>query len=298
MTANFSPWTHQFVETNRIRLHYITQGAGELVILLHGFPEFWYSWRYQIPVLAQNFKVVVPDLRGYNDSDKPQTGYDLETLTQDVVGLIQRLGYTKAHIVGHDCGGTIAWNLAQRFPSYLSSLSILNAPHPTQLIRELTRNGDQLLRSWYWFALQLPGFSDLWIRNNLPEFVRNWFQHQAIRKAAFSREVLAMYAAALAKTGAIAAATQYYRQFLNPTHWLGQVNWNDLPVQIPTLVLWGEDDAILSPALMQGMESFIQAPFRLKSIPDCGHWIQQEVPRLVNSELLAFLNQQSRLEPS
>lgn len=112
MTALSTAWQHCFVETNRIRLHCVTQGEGELVILLHGFPEFWYSWRYQIPALAKHFKVVVPDLRGYNDSDKPASGYDLDTLGQDIRGLIENLGYRRAHLVGHDWGGTIAWHVS------------------------------------------------------------------------------------------------------------------------------------------------------------------------------------------
>lgn len=103
-----SNWNHLFVPTNRIRLHCVTQGEGDLVVLLHGFPEFWYSWRHQIPVLARHFKVVVPDLRGYNDSDKPNSGYDLDTLSIDIKGLIRNLGYRKAHIIGHDWGGSIA----------------------------------------------------------------------------------------------------------------------------------------------------------------------------------------------
>ncbi len=104
MASLSSEWQHRFVETNKIRLHCVTQGEGELVILLHGFPEFWYSWRFQIPALARYFKVVVPDLRGYNDSDKPANGYDLDTLSADIQGLIDSFGYARAHIVGHDWG--------------------------------------------------------------------------------------------------------------------------------------------------------------------------------------------------
>jgi epoxide hydrolase 4 len=102
MEDHVAHWRHRFVEANQLRFHCVTQGQGELVLLLHGFPEFWYSWRYQIPVMSRYFQVAVPDLRGYNDSDKPSRGYDLDTLTQDIVGLIYSLGYDRAHIVGHD----------------------------------------------------------------------------------------------------------------------------------------------------------------------------------------------------
>ncbi|MEB3231035.1 MAG: alpha/beta hydrolase [Leptolyngbyaceae bacterium] len=284
-------WQHLFVETNRIRLHCVTQGEGELVVLLHGFPEFWYSWRHQIPALARHFKVVVPDLRGYNDSDKPQTGYDLDTLSQDIQGLIHGMGYTKAHIVGHDWGGAIAWHLAQTFPQSIQRLAILNAPHPQQFMRELLSNMDQLRRSWYVLAFQIPNLPEWMIRLNLKNFLKNMLRDQAVRKGAFSRSDTEIYQAALEKPGALAAAIAYHRQLLSPQAWLQSFNLGRtvLPVTAPTLVLWGEDDGLLSHRLTEGLEQLIAAPFQLKLIPQCGHWIQQEVPQTVNRELLQFL---------
>ncbi len=284
-------WQHQFAQANRIRLHYVTQGTGELVLLLHGFPEFWYSWRYQIPFLARHFKVVVPDLRGYNDSEKPATGYDLDTLTQDVLGLIQSLGYQKAHIVGHDWGGIIGWNLAQKFPESLHSLSLLSAPHPGQLFQALTSNLEQLRQSWYMLAFQVPGVPEWVLQQNLFAFLQEWFQRQAIRKAAFSSETLKIYQAALSKTGVLSAALNYYRPWLSPQFWLKKLPHPPGLVQVPTLVLWGKEDAVLSPALTKGLEHFVANSLQLKLIPECGHWIQQEVPQLVNLELLSFLRQ-------
>jgi pimeloyl-ACP methyl ester carboxylesterase len=288
MNRFVEPWQHQFAQTNQISLHYVTQGSGELVLLLHGFPEFWYAWRYQIPCLARHFKVVVPDLRGYNDSDKPQTGYDLDTLTQDVLGLIKNLGFSKAHIVGHGWGGMIGWNLAQHFPESLHSLSLLSAPHPGSLTQTLFGNLDHLRQHWHFLAFQVPGVPEWLLQQNLANFLQDWFQRQAIRKAAFSSETLRIYQSALSKTGALSAALQYYRQWLSPQTWLSRLT-NPGPIQVPTLVLWGQEDAILSPALSEGFERWIATPFRLRLIPECGHWIQQEVPQLVNLELLSFL---------
>jgi epoxide hydrolase 4 len=285
-------WQHQFIQTNRINLHYVTQGTGELVLLLHGFPEFWYSWRYQIPVLARHFKVVVPDLRGYNDSDKPETGYDIDTLTQDVLGLIHNLGFSKAHIVGHDWGGMIGWNLAQNFPESLHSLSLLSAPPPGLLARSLFNNLDQVRRNWYLLALQVPAIPEWLLQQNLANFLRDWFQVQAIRKAAFSTETLRIYQSALSKTGVLSSALNYYRNWLSPQAWLTKLQEPLSSIQVPTLVLWGQEDAILSPSLAKGFERFIPNPFRLKLIPECGHWIQQEAPQLVNLELLSFLRGQ------
>jgi pimeloyl-ACP methyl ester carboxylesterase len=292
MTALSSEWQHHFVETNRIRLHCVTQGEGELVVLLHGFPEFWYSWRFQIPALARHFKVVVPDLRGYNESDKPASGYDLDTLSADVQGLIEGLGYARAHIVGHDWGGTIAWHLAQKFPQYLNRLAILNAAPPQRFLQEMVSNLDQLRRSWYVLAFQVPGIPEWLIQQNLKEFVSNVFQGQAIRKGAFSNEETRLYQSALEKPGALSAALNYYRQMLSPWSWLKEVGRTPNLVTAPTLVLWGEEDSLLSQNMIKELDQLVQAPFKLTLVPHCGHWIQQEAPQTVNRELLAFLRQQ------
>jgi epoxide hydrolase 4 len=289
-------WQHQFVETNNIRLHCVTQGEGELVILLHGFPEFWYSWRHQIPVLARHFKVVVPDLRGYNYSDKPASGYDLDTLSSDVMGLIKSLGYTKAHIVGHDWGGAIAWHIAQKFPQVLDKLAILNAPHPQQFLQEIGTNLDQFRRSWYLFAFQMPGIPEWLIQQNIKEFVLNVFRGQAIRKGAFSAEDNQIYQEALAKPGVLEASLNYYRNFLAPQNWLNNLGTTQRLITSPTLVLWGEEDSMLSQKLTNGMAKLVSAPFQLKLIPQCGHWIQQEVPQTVNRELISFFRDKISLE--
>jgi pimeloyl-ACP methyl ester carboxylesterase len=282
-------WEHHFIETNRIRLHYVTQGAGDLVVLLHGFPEFWYSWRYQIPALSRYFKVVVPDLRGYNDSDKPATGYDLDTLAADIQGLIESLGYTRAHIVGHDWGGAIAWHMAQKFPQYLNRMVILSAAPVQHFVQELVSNVDQLRRSWYILGFQVPGIPEWLIQQNLSEFVKNLLREQAIRKGAFTREDAEIYQSALAKPGVLSAALNYYRQMFSPWNWVK--DWLNTPniITVPTLVLWGEEDSLVPPKVTQGLERLIAAPFNLKMIPHCGHWIQQEAPQTVNRELLAFL---------
>jgi pimeloyl-ACP methyl ester carboxylesterase len=289
MTALESEWQHLFVETNNIRLHSVTQGQGELVILLHGFPEFWYAWRYQIPALARHFKVVVPDLRGYNDSDKPESGYDLDTLCADIQGLIQRLGYAKAHIVGHDWGGVIAWHLAQKFPHCLNRLAVLNAPPPHRFIQELMSNLDQARRSWFVFAFQVPGLPEWLIQQNLTEFVKGALREHAIRKGAFSAEETEIYQAALAKPGVLRAAMSYYRQLLWLPNWLSSFTRFPQKVEAPTLVLWGKEDSFLSHKLTEGLDRLIAAPFKLRVIPECGHWVQQEVPQTVNRELLNFL---------
>lgn len=294
MTAlTTTEWQHHFIETNRIRLHCVTQGEGDLVLLLHGFPEFWYSWRFQIPVLSRYFKVVVPDLRGYNDSDKPSSGYDLDTLATDIYGLIEGFGYSRAHIVGHDWGGTIAWHVAQKFPQSLNRMAILSAAPVQRFVQEMVSNFDQLRRSWYILSFQIPGLPEWLIQQNLSEFVKNLLREQAIRKGAFSKEDAQIYQSALAKPGVLSAALNYYRQMFLPWNWVRGWAEAPIPVTTPTLVLWGEEDSLVTPKVTNGMESLIAAPFKLKVIPHCGHWIQQEVPQIVNRELLTFLRQKN-----
>lgn len=288
-----SVWNHHFIEANRVRLHYVAAGEGEPVVLLHGFPEFWYSWRYQIPFLANYFRVIVPDLRGYNDSEKPLTGYDLATVTDDIRCLIENLGYRCAHVVGHDMGGAIAWNLAQQFPQSIDRLGILNAPHPQKFMQSLVSNLDQARRSWYMFAFQVPLLPEWLIQRNLRNFLQNALREQAIRKGVFTREHTEIYEAALNKPGAIAATLNYYRQMLTPGAWIQQLLKPTKLVQAPTLVLWSAEDAFLSQQLVQGLENWVAAPLDLKFVPDCGHWMQQEAPQTVNRELLNFLRRPS-----
>src|SRR5579859_1348188 len=156
-TFPLPPGTREgYATSNGVRFHYVAAGAsGPLVILLHGFPEFWYSWREQLPALGERFRVVAPDLRGYNLSGRPAQGYDLRTLCADIVGLIEAFDERDAMVVGHDWGGIIAWALAIREPERVRRLAILNAPHPVPMWREL-RRPRQLRRSWYAVFFQLP----------------------------------------------------------------------------------------------------------------------------------------------
>lgn len=285
------PWRHKFIETNHIRLHCVTQGTGDLVILLHGFLEFWYSWQNQIPSLARSYRVVAPDLRGYNDSDKPGHGYDLDTLGRDIQGLIQSLGYEKATIVGHGWGGTIAWHLAQTMPERVRSLVLISAPHPQRLTQAFLENFEQLQQSWYILAAQVPALPEWLLQANLAQFLKALFHSQSIRKAAFSQADTDLYQAALSKPGVLTAAMSYYRQLLS----VGQLwrSWS-LPeprITVPTLMLWGEEDRIFSYTLAQDMERWVRAPFRLQLVPHCGHWSHREAPQTVNREVLQFLRQ-------
>lgn len=290
-------WQHRYVISNNIRLHYVIQGAGDLVVLLHGLPEFWYSWRHQIPALARRFTVVVPDLRGFNDSDKPVNGYELDTLVADLQGVIASLGYSKAHIVGHDWGGAIAWRFAQEFPQMLDRLAVLSLPCPQAPLSLLSSSFDRLRRVSALLGLHWENRSTELQSGSLPAnfqaklqtWVAQLFREQSVRQAAFSAEDTQLYQAALSKPGALTALVEHYRQCLSPQIFLDNLWKMAKDPESPTLVLFGADDSTIDQSLWQNVKQSIRVPLTLKSIAHCGHWIQQEAPQTVNRELLAFL---------
>ncbi len=274
------PWTHREGIVNGIRLHWVEQGEGPLVVLLHGFPEFWYSWRHQIPVLARRFRVVAPDLRGYNLSEKPRKGYDIQTLTDDVRALIAYLGAERAVIVGHDWGGLLAWVFAIRFPDVTEKLVIMNAPHPGRFM-EAVRRPRQFLRSTYVFFFQTPVLSELILGSNRGWTLARLMRRSAVNKDAFPPDVIERYREALSQPGALTCALRYYRSArlssLPP----------DLSVHAPTLILWGKHDPALGRELTEGLERWV--PDLTVHILPCGHWTQQEAPDEVNHLMLEFL---------
>lgn len=278
--------THDYLYVNGIRFHYVRQGNGKrLVLLLHGFPEFWYSWRKQIEPLAEHYTVVAPDLRGYNLTDKPNWGYSIDVLVQDVVGMIRELGFDKAVVVGHDWGGVIAWATAISFPHRVERLIILNAPHPKIFREQLRTNRAQQRRSWYMGAFQLPFLPEAAFRANDYAAVEQIFRGLAINKTAFSGEDIAAYKAALAQPGALSAALNYYRSASRSG--IGD-SGNDGNVPMPTLLIWGEEDSALGKELTY--ETGRYAPdLRTVYIPNSSHWVQHEYPAEVSRAMLDFL---------
>ncbi len=278
-------WHHDFIATNGVKLHYVAAGSGPLMLLLHGFPECWYSWRYQLMEFAQDYRVVALDLRGYNDSEKPNdlSAYRFSTLVEDIKGVIQGLGYDQCILAGHDWGGAIAWQFAYTYPQFLEKLIILNIPHPAKFAEGL-RNPQQLLRSWYILFFQLPFVPEWILQFNGYEAIAKAFSAMAVHPSAFSEADLKVYQNAAAKPGALTAMLNYYRSNFNPDlllrHW---------PVlQVPTLMIWGENDVALGKELTYGTEAYVEN-FQIHYIPNCSHWVQQEQPLEVNRLIQDFL---------
>ena len=287
MTTLKGPWQQKSLVSNGIQLHYVTQGEGPLMLMLHGFPEFWYSWRHQIPEFARDHKAVAIDLRGYNESDKPSevSDYRMGELLLDVEGAIRSLGYESCVLVGHDWGGAIAWTFAYEYPQMVDRLVVLNLPHPAKFAAGLL-TPQQLLRSSYIFAFQIPGLPELLLQANDYQLLANVLTGMAVDKRTFSPADLAAYKDAAAKRGALTGMLNYYRaNFFNG--WLNR-DWGML--QVPTLMIWGENDLALGTELTYGTEEYVE-DLTIRYIPNCSHWVQQEQPELVNQYIREFLSQ-------
>jgi len=275
------------IATNGIELSCVVAGdRGDLVVLLHGFPQSADEWRHQIPALAERFQVVAPDLRGYGRSSKPRgiAAYRQSVLANDVVGLIRSFGVERAHVVGHDWGGAVAWTLALEHPEVLGRLVVMNCPHPAAMARALRTNPRQMRRSWYVLFFQLP-----WLPERLltrPGAFRGPLR--SARPGAFSDEDLSAYERAFSVPGVATAALNYYRAAFREGL-RGRGTGEGRLIATPTLVIWGDADFALGPELVDGMARYFSGPLEIRHVPDCGHWVPEERPELVNRLVLDFL---------
>jgi pimeloyl-ACP methyl ester carboxylesterase len=298
-----APIRHGYAEVNGVRLHYAESGEGDnLVILLHGFPEFWYSWRHQLIALGKNYHVVAPDMRGYNLSDKPAhvEDYRVEVLVEDVVGLIKYFGAEQAAIVAHDWGAGVAWTLAQKHPERVSKLAVLQVP-PAAVWRA-NMSLRQLLRSWYMFFFQIPRLPEWAIGRSNFAALDKTFTDKVVRKGSFTGSDIDLYKEALGQPGAVTAAVNYYRANVRrvmsrnadgasgPDREVGdQKKRGDGRIKVPTLFIFGEQDFAILPSTVRGIAEHIDAPYSELRIADSGHWVQNEAVDEVNAALLEFL---------
>jgi pimeloyl-ACP methyl ester carboxylesterase len=279
---------HSTIRTNGIRLHVVQAGpkSGVPVLLLHGFPETWRCWIRQLPALVKaGCRVIAPDQRGYNLSDKPAgiRSYCLETLVEDITGLIKALDYEKVNLVGHDFGALVAWRLAIKYPEKLHRLGIINVPHPAVLRRFLQRDLEQMRRSLYALFFQLPWLPEMSMR------IANWRGAAlAIRRSgkphAFSDEDIAAYKEAWSQPGAITAMLNWYRA---AARYPAEIT-NGMRVRMPALILWGAQDFALSRRMARPSLDYCDDG-RLIFFPGASHWVQREEPEEVNRHLLEFI---------
>ena len=287
-------WVHREESVGGLRLHWVEAGEGPLVVLLHGFPEHWLAWRHQVPALASaGFRVVAPDLRGYNLSEKPAgvASYRMELLAGDVASLVRHLGYERTHLVGHDWGGAIAWCVPALHPGLVERLAILNAPHPI-LFRKKLATLAQARRSSYVFFFQLPYFPERSLLRRRAGFLKMMLRRDPSTPGAFTPEEIEAYREAFLRPGTATAAINYYRAaFRSGTRIPGL---RRSLAGVPTLVLWGERDRYLGPELLDGLETLVP-DLRLVRIPGASHWLPADAAGQVNAELIDFLKEGSGL---
>lgn len=284
----------RYVQANGLRLHTAQAGpqGGPLVVLLHGFPEFWYGWRNQIlPLAAAGWRVVAPDQRGYNLSDKPSgvEHYAISNLVNDVLGLADALGKQKFALVGHDWGAAVGWETAIRFPERVEKLAILNVPHPDVMTQTLQNNWEQRRRSWYILAFQMPGLPETMLQANDWERAAEILQRSR-SPGAFTAEEIEQYRQAWRQKDAMTCMIHWYRAAFR--RGIGGVlrrkKASVRRVVTPTLMLWGEQDVALSKGMAQ-MSIELCDQGELVYYPNATHWLQHDEAQAVNERLMGFL---------
>lgn len=289
---------HDYAQAGEVRLHYAECGqrGAPLVLLLHGFPECWYSWRHQLNALGARFHAVAPDLRGYNLSDKPARveDYRVERLVGDVLGLLDHFGAREAVVVGHDWGAAVAWAVAARHPERVRKVASLQVPPLPVWLANMTVK--QALRSWYMLFFQLPRLPEWQISANDFAALERMFK-QTSRPGTFTDTDLAVYKNALRQksgrdgTDALTAAVNYYRAnlFANLSPKPAAAQTGNSRIRVPTLFIYGERDFAIAPETVRDVGRHIAAPYRELRLAHSNHWVQQEAPAEVTAALLSFL---------
>lgn len=280
-----------------VRLHYASCGDASrpLMLMLHGFPEFWGAWRHVMPAFADAFHVVAPDLRGYNLSDKPAAvaDYRPSKLIADVAGLVRALGHERCVLVAHDWGGAIAWSVAIAHPQLVERLVILNAPHPVPFARALAADPAQIAASQYMNWLRRPG-SELRLAENGFARLEGFFLKLG-GEAWFRAAEREAYHAAWSRPGALAGGVNWYRA--SPLHPSTEaepgaaalsLDPEAFVVRVPTLVIWGDGDTALLPVLLDGLDALVP-DLRIVRLPDATHWLVHEQPDRIVAEIRGFV---------
>jgi pimeloyl-ACP methyl ester carboxylesterase len=278
----------EFVDANGLRFEVDKCGAGDkLALCLHGFPELNFSWRYQLPMLARaGFEAWAPNLRGYGRTSRPSgvEDYDLDRLMDDVAALIDAAGKSTVVLIAHDWGAIVAWQFAIERRRALHKLIICNVPHPGPLNKAL--GFAQLRKSWYILFFQIPRLPEFLLGLRRARAIGEMFRRTSVDKSMFPAEVTEVYRRNASQPGALTAMLNYYRALLRSRK---KIAARGFPViEVPTLMIWGEDDVALTRETTYGTEDFVRN-FRIRYLPRVSHWVQQEAPGPVNAMIEAFL---------
>jgi pimeloyl-ACP methyl ester carboxylesterase len=275
---------HGEADSAGVKIHYVHTGKGPLLVMIHGFPDYWYSWRDQIPELAKNFHVVAVDQRGYNKSGQPEgvENYTIPKLVADIAAVIKDLGEEKATILGHDWGGMVAWTFAMAHPNKTERLIILNLPHPRGLLRELRENPKQVENSQYARNFQLPGAEAFLTA----EAISGWVKEPEAREK---------YIEAF-KRSSIKGMLNYYKaNYPRPPY--EETDAIRTQVKCPVLVIHGLDDTALLDGALDGTWRWIDNELTLVTIPGAGHFVHRDKPKQVTSVIAAWLSREHQVVP-
>jgi pimeloyl-ACP methyl ester carboxylesterase len=275
--------THRFVKVNGMHLHLAEAGSGEPMLMLHGWPQHWYMWRYQIPYFAQHFTVICPDLRGFGWSDAPATGYEKERLVDDIISLLDRLNLKRIRLVAHDWGGWVGFLLCLRQPEGVQCYVALNIPHPFQT---LDSRVFLLWRFWYQWVIASPLLGK-WIIQNQSGFVRRLLRWGVVNKT-WTDEEIAIYTSRLREPARAYASVLLYRSFLLREFIpIVRGRYRSSHLSTPSLILFGLRDFALAPDLLKGYESYAD-DLKVELVPNSGHFIAEDQPEFVTKRALDF----------
>lgn len=286
---------HDYADVNGVKIHYVSNGNGELILFAHGFPSFWYMWKEQLKEFGKDYKAVALDMRGYNLSSKPDgiEHYQVKCLVEDLKALVEYLGYKKFILVAHDWGGAVAWPFASRYPEYLEKLIIINAPHPNIFAKLLATKKEQQKASQYILDFQSPEAESILSKNGYSML----FEAIITPEMNFTEHDRKMYMDAWSQPGAITGGLNYYRAAVlmppdiekdKPLKDQNAKTPGKVMVHVPTMVIWGEKDTALTIYNLEGLEKYVP-DLTIKKIPDGSHWVVNEEPETVSSIIRSFI---------
>ena len=273
----------KYIEVNGVKLHTMIVGSGEPLILLHGFPDFWYGWKYVILGLKDEYKVIIPDTRGINLSDKPKNeeDYEISFLASDIVELSKKLNLGKFTLVGHDWGGVIAYYFAFKYPELLKKLIICNSSHPAIHRKKMKTDDKQRRSGGYLSQLMKPGAEESFFRNDMLALKATVFG-TARRKGAHSEEDKQKYIEAWSQPNAILNGINYYRANKYVSKEIGNI-------EVPTLVIHGMKDNFIRPSTLEGLSDYIK-DLKIVKAENASHWVMHDAPELVSSSIREFVS--------
>ncbi|MBD3213608.1 MAG: alpha/beta fold hydrolase [Candidatus Lokiarchaeota archaeon] len=278
----FNKEYEEYIEVQGIKLHTMIFGSGDPIFLLHGFPDFWYGWKNIILGLKDQYKLIVPDLRGYNLSDKPdgEQNYKLDILLKDIKQLAKKLNISKFSLVGHDWGGAISWAFAEKFPELLNKLIIINAPHPKIFRKKIESSKKQKRSSGYIFQMLKPGGEEAFYRNDFQLLKFAIFQNTR-NKEAFSEFDKQKYIEAWSQPGSILGGVNYYRANTKMEGLTGII-------KVPTLVIFGMKDNYVRPGVLEGLDEYVEN-LTIIRVENASHWVMHDDPEIAISAIKDFI---------